>query len=145
MYSFITQGNAGSSDYYGNEIYENVNNEVLKKIYDMVFNQCSIETELKINMPNAYSPYQKLQSSAEPTILIKKKIDAYLYLRKQIIGNNTYFNWNIYSNVDNTENSGLEFINPEPFIYLVSLIILVIGVIVGMIGSGHAVRKHLKI
>ena len=39
----------------------------------------------------------------------------------------------------------LEFINPQPFIYLVSLIILVIGVLVGMIGSSRAVRKYLKV
>ena len=39
----------------------------------------------------------------------------------------------------------LEFINPHPFIYLVSVIILVIGVVVGMIGSSRAVRKYLKV
>ena len=39
----------------------------------------------------------------------------------------------------------LEFINPEPFIYLVSLIIVAIGIVVGMIGSSRAVRKYLKI
>ena len=39
----------------------------------------------------------------------------------------------------------LEFINPEPFIYLVSLIIVAIGVVVGMLGSSRAVRKYLKI
>ena len=39
----------------------------------------------------------------------------------------------------------LEFIDPQPFIYLVSLIIVVIGVVVGMIGSGRAVRKYLKV
>ncbi len=39
----------------------------------------------------------------------------------------------------------LEFLNPTPFVYFVSLIILGIGVIVGMIGSSRAVRKYLKI
>lgn len=39
----------------------------------------------------------------------------------------------------------LEFLNPNPFIYFVSLIIVVIGVTVGMIGSSRAVRKYLKV
>lgn len=39
----------------------------------------------------------------------------------------------------------LEFIDPNPFIYLVSLIIIGIGVLVGMIGSSRAVRKYLKV
>ena len=39
----------------------------------------------------------------------------------------------------------LEFLDPNPFIYLVSLIIVVIGVTVGMIGSSRAVRKYLKV
>lgn len=39
----------------------------------------------------------------------------------------------------------LEFLNPTPFIYFVSLIIVIIGVTVGMIGSSRAVRKYLKV
>ena len=39
----------------------------------------------------------------------------------------------------------LEFIKPEPFIYLVSLIIIATGVLVGMFGSSRAVRKYLKV
>lgn len=39
----------------------------------------------------------------------------------------------------------LEFIKPDPFIYLVSLIIIAIGVLVGMFGSSRAVRKYLKV
>ena len=39
----------------------------------------------------------------------------------------------------------LEFINPQPFIYLVSLIVVAIGVVVGMFGSSRAVRKYLKV
>lgn len=39
----------------------------------------------------------------------------------------------------------LEFIDPNPFIYMVSLIIIGIGVTVGMIGSSRAVRKYLKV
>ncbi len=39
----------------------------------------------------------------------------------------------------------IELIAPEPFIYLVSAIVLVIGILVGMIGSASAVRKYLKV
>ena len=39
----------------------------------------------------------------------------------------------------------IALIEPEPFIYLTSGIILIIGIIVGMIGSASAVRKYLKI
>lgn len=39
----------------------------------------------------------------------------------------------------------IELIKPEPFIYEASLIIIVIGIIVGMIGSASAVRKYLKV
>lgn len=38
-----------------------------------------------------------------------------------------------------------KLISPEPFVYMISAVILVIGMIVGMIGSGRAVRKYLKI
>lgn len=36
-------------------------------------------------------------------------------------------------------------VKPEPFIYIVSGILILIGVVVGMFGSWRAVRKHLKI
>ena len=39
----------------------------------------------------------------------------------------------------------IQLISPEPFIYQVSIAILVIGIIVGMIGSASAVRKYLKV
>ena len=39
----------------------------------------------------------------------------------------------------------IKLIQPEPFIYQVSLIVLGIGILVGMIGSARAVRKYLKI
>ena len=39
----------------------------------------------------------------------------------------------------------IQMISPEPFIYQVSLAILVIGILVGMIGSASAVRKYLKV
>lgn len=39
----------------------------------------------------------------------------------------------------------LEFISPNPFVYLVSFIVVVIGALVGMFGSSRAVRKYLKV
>jgi cell division transport system permease protein len=36
-------------------------------------------------------------------------------------------------------------IKPEPFIYQASAMIIVIGILVGMIGSASAVRRYLKI
>lgn len=39
----------------------------------------------------------------------------------------------------------IQLIKPEPFMYIVSLVVLAIGIIVGMIGSYRAVRKYLKI
>ena len=49
-----------------------------------------------------------------------------------------YFHGQLFSSI-------LTLTNPIPLIYIVSVIILCIGGIVGMIGSGKAVRKHLKI
>lgn len=39
----------------------------------------------------------------------------------------------------------IELIKPEPFVYMIALIILGIGVVVGMIGSYRAVKKYLKV
>ncbi len=39
----------------------------------------------------------------------------------------------------------IKLIEPTPFVYTISLILLGIGVLVGMFGSWRAVRKHLKI
>ncbi len=39
----------------------------------------------------------------------------------------------------------VNLIHPNPFIYTVSLMIAIIGIIVGMIGSSSAVRKYLKV
>lgn len=39
----------------------------------------------------------------------------------------------------------IELIKPEPFIYQTSLIVILIGILVGMIGSASAVRRYLKI
>lgn len=38
-----------------------------------------------------------------------------------------------------------KLVNPEPLAYLVSLMIIIIGATVGMLGSGQAVRKYLKV
>lgn len=39
----------------------------------------------------------------------------------------------------------IKLIEPEPFIYIASIIVLAIGMLVGMIGSYRAVRKYLKV
>lgn len=39
----------------------------------------------------------------------------------------------------------IELIKPEPFIYQASGLVIIIGIIVGMIGSASAVRKYLKV
>ena len=39
----------------------------------------------------------------------------------------------------------IKLIEPTPFVYLVSVLLIIIGVIVGMIGSLKAVKKYLKI
>ncbi|MFA5602739.1 MAG: permease-like cell division protein FtsX [Bacilli bacterium] len=39
----------------------------------------------------------------------------------------------------------IRLISPEPFVYIIALILLGIGVIVGMGGSYKAVRRHLKV
>ena len=38
-----------------------------------------------------------------------------------------------------------QLINPTPFVYLSSLLLMIIGILVGMFGSWQAVRKYLKI
>lgn len=39
----------------------------------------------------------------------------------------------------------IKLVKPEPFVYLASIAIILIGIIVGMIGSGRAVKKYLKV
>ena len=41
--------------------------------------------------------------------------------------------------------SFIELVKPNPFIYMVSGILIIIGIAVGMFGSWRAVRKHLKV
>ena len=50
----------------------------------------------------------------------------------------TYFDGVIFSSL-------IKLIDPQPFVYIVSLLVLVIGIVVGMIGSSRAVRKYLKV
>ena len=52
----------------------------------------------------------------------------------------------LYNNFDGQLFSPfIKLVSPEPFIYIVSLVLLVIGILVGMFGSWRAVRKYLKI
>ena len=39
----------------------------------------------------------------------------------------------------------IKLVRPEPFIYIASLIVIGIGILVGMLGSGRAVKKYLKV
>lgn len=39
----------------------------------------------------------------------------------------------------------IQLINPQPFVYIVSLVVLLTGIVVGMIGSSSAVRRYLKV
>ena len=52
-----------------------------------------------------------------------------------------------YDSLDNGHlfSSLIQLIEPQPFVYLISFIIVVIGAVVGMFGSGRAVRKYLKV
>lgn len=52
----------------------------------------------------------------------------------------------LYENFDGKVfSSFIELIKPEPFVYMIALLLLGIGILVGMFGSYRAVRKHLKI
>jgi Cell division protein len=52
----------------------------------------------------------------------------------------------LYNRFDgNLFGSIITLVKPEPFIYQASLVLFVIGILVGMFGSWRAVRKHLKI
>lgn len=39
----------------------------------------------------------------------------------------------------------IKLVSPEPFIFVIAGIVLLIGILVGMFGSGRAVRKYLKV
>lgn len=52
-----------------------------------------------------------------------------------------------YNSLDDGQlfSSLIKLLDPYPFVYIISLILAVIGVLVGMFGSGRAVRKYLKV
>ena len=50
----------------------------------------------------------------------------------------TYFGGKLFTDL-------IKLVRPEPFIYFASLLVIGIGILVGMIGSGRAVRKYLKV
>ena len=114
-YSFTSSNDPNSGSYYGSEVFEEVNQDIFEKISDLIFNPDSVETEFVINMPNVFSPYQKLQTDSEPTVLIDKKISAVLVLSRQLKGDLSYFNWNIYSPDKSESNLGIEFITFSDF------------------------------
>ena len=62
-------------------------------------------------------------------ILLTTYLYSYVYNR---------FQGNIYSNI-------IKLMTPNSLVYFVSLILVIIGVIVGMLGSSGAVRKYLKL
>ena len=62
-------------------------------------------------------------------ILLTIYLYSYVYNR---------FQGNIYSNI-------IKLMSPSSLVYIVSLILVIIGVIVGMLGSSGAVRKYLKL
>ncbi len=49
-----------------------------------------------------------------------------------------HFNGVLYSSL-------IQLVNPQPFVYIVSLFVALVGMLVGMIGSASAVRKYLKV
>ena len=62
------------------------------------------------------------------------------------VGITTYGYMAFYKHFDGHLYSQLiQLIKPEPFIYNISLTVIIIGIIVGMIGSSSAVRKYLKV
>ncbi len=56
-----------------------------------------------------------------------------------------YFSFYNYFDGKLFNSSLVTLIKPEPFVYQVSAIVLLLGIVVGMIGSYRAVRKYLKI
>ena len=52
----------------------------------------------------------------------------------------------MYEQISNSSSfSIIELVKPMPFVLFTSLILLLIGSVVGMVGSARAVRKYLKI
>lgn len=62
------------------------------------------------------------------------------------IGLTTYGYMSLYNNFDGQLFSPfIKLLKPEPFVFYVSGVLLVIGILVGMFGSWRAVKKYLKI
>ena len=58
----------------------------------------------------------------------------------------TYGYMALYNHFDGKVfSSFIRLVKPEPFIYMISLVLVAIGILVGMFGSLRAVKKHLKI
>ena len=117
-YSFTSRDEPNSGTYYNCDVFQDVKHDIFDQIYDLIFNPKSNDTELEIEMPNVFSPYQKLQTDSEPTVLIDKKLDAILVLSRQFNGEKSYFNWNIYSKYSKDRsdiNIGIEFITFADF------------------------------
>ena len=65
-YSFTSSSDPSSGGYYGNDVYQEVNRDIFGKIFDLIFNENSVDTEVEINMPEAFSPYQKTFTDSKP-------------------------------------------------------------------------------
>ena len=114
-YSFTSSNDTNSGSYYGNDVYTSISQDIFIKIWDLIFNEESVDPEVVINMQNVFSPYQKLQTDSEPTVLIDKKLGAKLVLKRYLNGNHSYFNWNIYSIDKGKTSLGIEFITFSDF------------------------------
>ena len=79
------------------------------------------------------------------TIYIRRIIFRILGSIIPIVGT-TYGYVALFNNFDGQLFSPfIKLIKPTPFIYYISGVLILIGIIVGMIGSWRAVKKHLKI
>ena len=114
-YSFSPQDDATTGSFYAEEVYNDVGWDILDKIYELMFELESVEREVKIEMKEVFSPYQKLQSNSAPTVLIDKKMGAVLTLEKEVRGFKNFSSWSINSNTENNDNPGIEFITFSDF------------------------------
>ena len=146
-YSFTLSNEINSGSYYGSDVYENVNKDILDKIYNLMFRNTD-DSEVEIKMPEVFSPYQKLQTDSEPTPLTNKKVGAILCLSRQLKENKNYFNWNLYSK--DRSNLGIEFITFSDFYSSITFgmdvisfyvsFVVVVGNVVRLIFLGQSER-----
>ena len=86
--------------------------------------------------------YCKRADNAEIVAICDKSREVLEAQRENAEG----LNLTLYDNFDGRVfSSFIELIEPAPFVYLASGVLLVLGMVVGMFGSWVAVRKHLKI